>query len=668
MERITLGGDRLGSGNKSKVGLRNYERSTQDLSSIFRTTMSAGTLVPFLSEPALPGDKWDIDLDIDVKTMPTIGPLFGSFKVQLDVFQVPIRLFQGALHMNLLDIGMEMETIELPQVEIAAKRDTNLELYEDNSQINASSIFAYFDIRGLGHATGGDVIKRQFNAVPWLSYWSIYRQYYANKQEGIGAVIHNPMRGATASILEMSIAYELIEDGRNGYSLVLIVRGSAFNLAFNDGILPSIERIQIAVRDENNNNIGIFPISELFGNITYDEQNNSIYGSNPIGLFTNNGWWNLAYVYRPEDVLDVEEPYVKIFSLKALEGIHMDILRYNRPSDGAYVLKNRGGYQTPYDFALWKTQDRFSITSKQEGLALKTYQSDMFNNWIQTDWMDGETGINSITAVDTSEGNFSVNSLILANKVYNMLNRIAVSGGTYDDYLEAVYTHERRRGIESPMYVGGLIRELAFQEVVSNASAETNANKQPLGTLAGRGVMTQKIKGGKISINVDEPSYIIGIVSLTPRIDYSQGNKWHNNLKTMADFHKPALDEIGFQDLVTDAMHWADTKVNSDGSLEFRSAGKVPAWINYMTDVNRSYGNFAEEGNQMYMTLNRKYDKQLWDLNKRIKIKDLTTYIDPVKFNNIFADVRRDAMNFWVQISKDMIVRRKMSAKVMPNL
>ena len=80
-----------------------------------------------------------------------------------------------------------------------------------------------------------------------------------------------------------------------------------------------------------------------------------------------------------------------------------------------------------------------------------------------------------------------------------------------------------------------------FQEVVSNASAETNTNNQPLGTLAGRGVMTQKRKGGKLSINVDEPSYIIGIVSLTPRIDYSQGNKWHNNLKTMADFHKPAL-------------------------------------------------------------------------------------------------------------------------------
>ena len=40
-----------------------------------------------------------------------------------------------------------------------------------------------------------------------------------------------------------------------------------------------------------------------------------------------------------------------------------------------------------------------------------------------------------------------------------MLNRIAVSGGSYDDWLDAVYDHERMRRAESPIYHGGLIRE-----------------------------------------------------------------------------------------------------------------------------------------------------------------------------------------------------------------
>src|SRR5690606_13889217 len=111
---------------------------------------------------------------------------------------------------------------------------------------------------------------------------------------------------------------------------------------------------------------------------------------------------------------------------------------------------------------------------------------------------------------------------------------------------------------------------------------------EPLGTLAGRGIMAGKSKGGKINIRVDEPSYIMGIVSLTPRIDYSQGNKWDVNLKTMDDFHKPALDEIGFQELITDQMAWWDTKIiymdNIGNPLEkptplFKSAGKQPAWL-----------------------------------------------------------------------------------------
>ena len=73
---------------------------------------------------------------------------------------------------------------------------------------------------------------------------------------------------------------------------------------------------------------------------------------------------------------------------------------------------------------------------------------------------------------------------------------------------------------ESPVYMGGLIKEIVFQEVVSNASSDANSN-QPLGTLAGKGVMGDTHKGGDVYIKVDEPSYIIGVVSLTPRVGLS---------------------------------------------------------------------------------------------------------------------------------------------------
>ena len=98
--KVTLGGDRVGSGNKMKVDLHHYERSTHDLGYLWRNTQSPGTLVPFLKVLALPGDTFDIDLNIYTMTHPTVGQLFGSFKEQLDLFSIPIRLYNAKLHNN----------------------------------------------------------------------------------------------------------------------------------------------------------------------------------------------------------------------------------------------------------------------------------------------------------------------------------------------------------------------------------------------------------------------------------------------------------------------------------------------------------------------------------------------------------------------------------------
>ena len=170
---VTLGGDRLGAGKKQKVHLHGFERSSHDLSYLWRSTMAAGTLVPFLFEVALPGDTFDIDLNVDVKTHPTIGPLFGSYKVQLDVFFAPMRLYHSGLHNNMLGIGMNMAQIKLPKYKLAALPVTTGALTDfDNFQVNPSSIFSYIGVRGVGIVPESEalteVIYRKFNAIPWL--------------------------------------------------------------------------------------------------------------------------------------------------------------------------------------------------------------------------------------------------------------------------------------------------------------------------------------------------------------------------------------------------------------------------------------------------------------------------------------------------------------------
>ena len=127
--------------------------------------------------------------------MPTIGPLFGSYKVQLDVFEIPIRLYNAKLHNNKLGVGMDMRSIYLPQIKFDVKHDTaQAQTFADNEQVNASCILKYIGIAGAGAVTGtmqsDKTATRLFNAVPFLAYWDIYKNYYANKQEEIGFVIH----------------------------------------------------------------------------------------------------------------------------------------------------------------------------------------------------------------------------------------------------------------------------------------------------------------------------------------------------------------------------------------------------------------------------------------------------------------------------------------------
>ena len=66
------------------------------------------------------------------------------------------------------------------------------------------------------------------------------------------------------------------------------------------------------------------------------------------------------------------------------------------------------------------------------------------------------------------------------------------------------------------------------------------------------------------------------------------------------------------------------------------------------------------------MVLNRNYEPNFEA--GAPKVKDITTYIDPAKFNYAFAYNELQAQNFWCEIQFDIKARRLMSAKQIPNL
>ena len=160
--------------------------------------MAAGTLVPFLKKLALPGDNFEIDLNCEVMTLPTTGPLFGSYKVQLDIFEIPLRLYNANLHQNRLGVGMDMANIHLPQLRLNANNHASyVQSFDDNEHINPSCLLKYLGISGAKY--------REFNAAPLLGYWDIFKNYYSNKQEDNAYVIHTDVETQSNNVASIEI-------------------------------------------------------------------------------------------------------------------------------------------------------------------------------------------------------------------------------------------------------------------------------------------------------------------------------------------------------------------------------------------------------------------------------------------------------------------------------
>lgn len=656
--KVNIGKNTLGDSNKMSISLKEYGRSTHDLSSAWRSPMGVGTLVPFMKLVGLPGDTFEIDLDTKIMTHPTIGPLFGSFKFQADVFTCPIRLYNAMLHNNTLNIGLDMSKVKLPVAAIWTK----------DNKMGKGSIAEYMGVRRQAFGTSNDKEEGDYQIVPFLAYYDIFKNYYANKQEERFYIMGGSTIQNATTIESRAFTGKLVK----GTNKLLECTGPATVTITGTNLkIEDIKKIKYTIDS-----------SPIYIGVTFDEGSRNQWekvsvGKNKIEIRT------IEKVYyevsrplntNPEQIVilsgttenikqgKVEKTYTSSFPLTEIDELREYILSMGRKQvrigkNSDEKLKSLFIYNvlfTPNPEEGPETLISPIANMEMGGLCLKTYQSDLFNNWVNKEWVDGDNGINAVTDVDVSEGKLNLDALNLAQKVYNMLNRIAISGGSYKDWIETVYTTDYYFRAETPVYEGGMSTTIDFEAVVSNSASTASGVEEPLGSLAGRG-FNQGKKGGKIVIKCNEPCYIIGIASITPNVDYSQGNDWDMmQLKTMDDLHKPQLDGIGYQDLLSNQMN---------GLANINDAiGKQPAWLNYMTDVNKTYADFAAGEPESYMVLNR-----IYDVDKLTgKITNPSTYISPKDYTYIFATNTDTNRDFWVQIGKKIIARRVMSAAQIP--
>jgi hypothetical protein len=672
--KVSIGKNTLGGGKKMTTRLNNYNRSTHDLSFVCRTSAAVGTLIPTMKTKVLPGDTFPIETRCHTLTHPTIGPLFGSFKQQNDFFFCPDRLYNAMLHNNALNVGLNMKSVKYPKIGIElSAADKTMSMRGSNGTlknlINPSSLPAYLGLRNpekQGDGSGDE----QWNATPIIAYFDIFKNYYANKQEekfytisGESEIpftenITEPEGFYIAPTTLQTPYWVLGETIRQNAGIVDLKIGSTTNAVglgiFVNGtnieektyIIQGFYKTLTGAKKAINGTIADLIEQRLIKSIPVSQEPGVITKGYVINDTLTPTAGAQVDIYGGLWVTNQKLSYAS-YNLTAIDNMRESILAAGKAQ---YLCENDEFIKDIFKLIPngQEGQYKLACANPMVGLALKTYQSDINTNWVNTEWIDGESGINAITSIDTSSGSFTLDTLNLAKKVYTMLNRIAVSDGSYNAWIQTVYTSGGLNHIETPLYLGGSSLEIDFQEVVNNSGTD----EQPLGTLAGRGLATNH-KGGKIVFKADEPGYIFCITSITPRVDYFQGNDWDMYLDSLDDLHKPQLDGIGFQDRL-----YRSINANSDTMNLDKSIGKQPAWIEYMTNVNKTFGNFALVENEGWMCLNRIFGE----------INTYTTYVQPHLYNNIFADTDISAQNFWIQIAFNMKPRRVMSAKVIPNI
>lgn len=659
--KVNIGKNTLGDNNKMSVSLSEYGRSTHDLSYAWRSPMGVGTLVPFMKILALPGDTFDIDLDTKVLTHPTVGPLFGQFKMQLDVFTCPLRLYQAQLHNNALNIGLDMKKVKLPKfVNNFQTLEGDTDPYRRSKKSGKGSLAEYL---GLKYEPIRDNVNN-VNAVAYFAYYDVFKNFYANKQEDYFMIMGGSQIVSAKTIVSEDFSGEIL--GVQTKNCLECKNSIRVTITGDDLKLEDIERIKYTI-DSN-------PIYVIFNKSHWSvitNEKNKIVIESKLGFYLElsrpvNGKKGDIVTLKgtTEDIVQgtAVETYTSSYKLEEIDNLREYILKQGKKevlikSDsteewiGTSFIKDvlvgtaKAGEREP------KIKKPI-IQMEMGGLCLKTLQSDIFNNWVNKEWVDGDNGIKAITDVAITDGKLNLDSLNIAQKVYNMLNRIAVSGGSYKDWIETVYTTDYYFRAETPVYEGGMSTIIDFEAVVSNSASTASGIEEPLGSLAGRGYNGQK-KGGKIEIKVNEPCYIMGIASITPLVDYSQGNDWDNWLETMDDLHKPQLDGIGYQDLMENKMHGL--------AKPTLAIGKQPAWLDYMTNFNKTFADFAAGEQESYMVLNR-----IYNVDDTGNITNSTTYINPKDYTYIFATNTETNRDFWVQIGCGVTARRVMSAAQIP--
>lgn len=651
--------------------------SVFNLSHTFSSTIFQGLNVPIKFEKVRAGDRWSIDMADLIQSDPMLGPMKGAFRLTFSVwFESDFNLY-GWMRDNDQQTTSEILTadrhaFQIPVFPGGSKKFTNV-FDESRSTLANTPI--------------GSVIESDYVRSLGISGLQDYRDPRVFGP-GIldGDTIVRPGAVGRGSLLD----YCGFAPGYQGVSAIkneIPYYCADFLLSYLDIMRCGFTNTQ--TRDESNSSSFIpmvgnrLSIDQLYASPTSPDMDSRNIFAN-VTLKDLDGFFK--WLRNQED------------------GVSFGINDYLITEASQDLPFERNPYQYGSD-DYWKFFFQKIVSASclpHGGLFSAQFRPDVYRNLLSVDV--GKTK----SYVDTSQGQFSIDTLRFQNKLQRVIDRFDISGGRISSWLRTLWGVETRRRFSTPELLGVMSHVMDTRTIT--AVAQTGSiggdDSTDVGTM--RGNVDDMRKHKRISFVASEPGTLVVIAQLVPIVSYCQNIRPELREVNFADEYNPEFAQLGYQDVPLSDYSVLSTSEPSIYDGDYVSVdtfdtvppdltkvvGRNVAWVHLMTSTNRVHGEYSNFGTRDYWTLQRRYTRYFEKINsvpvvtshvsnlgeltytyqgmQDVPALGATTYIspyvDPLDFQYMFADQTLLDPHWHLDVWFDCKVTRKLGKRFMPNL
>lgn len=315
------------------------------------------------------------------------------------------------------------------------------------------------------------------------------------------------------------------------------------------------------------------------------------------------------------------------------------------------------------------------------GLALRNFKPDMKTVFLNKKFLDNNSVYSKI--LPSSDGSFTYEQIITAKKMRSIGWKNALAGGNLKDWIRSQYGVTPRLMDDMPTYIGSWSTDILFDDIRATATTQVGDDTQYLGDKAssGRGYAG----GSSRRIVCDRPGYLMYMLSIVPRVDYASFIDRYALDRKLSDLFVNELNGVGLDDMLysdlcnhmspsaesgVDGLAYP-TYVSENGSndLYASAVAKQPAWMSYMSDVNRVNGAFYDNIAMRSWVNLREFTFTIRNAEGTLEnVVGFGNEIQPHEWTAGFTDRTIGSEPFLVQLNIEDVVRSNVAKRLMPHL